>query len=60
MPHFNNSAHKCINPKDFKEVDTSDLPRAPFRPYIPAPSVIVHRPGSLEYRNLPSLAERAK
>lgn len=41
-------------------LDTTDLKRLPFRPYVPMPSVIVHREGSLDYRNIPSLAERAK
>lgn len=60
---FNNSTYSRIrigSAPPPTTLDTSDLKRLPFRPYVPAPSVIVHRPGSLDYRGIPSLAEKER
>lgn len=40
-------------------LDTADLKRLPFRPYVPAPSVIVHRPEVKFWASLPSLIDKA-
>jgi hypothetical protein len=36
------------------DITTEDLPRRQFKPWKPLQQTIVHRPGSLDYREIPS------
>jgi len=60
---FNNSTYsrtRIGSTPPTPSLDTADLKRLPFRPYVPAPSVIVHRVEAEFWRSVPSLMDKSR